>query len=146
MGGMADPIVDGEEYRRWREEADRALLGAQVQADAGLHNWACFGAEQAAQLAVKALLHGLGRGPWGHDLVRLVELIEEAGVVVAPQLHDVTRRLGRHYIPARYPDAHAAGAPGGHYGASDAEQAIADAEAVLRFVDEAWRSVRGQGP
>ncbi|MGH9228819.1 MAG: HEPN domain-containing protein [Acidimicrobiales bacterium] len=35
------------------------------------HNWRCFLAEQAAQMAMKALLHGLGRGPWGHDLVDL---------------------------------------------------------------------------
>jgi HEPN domain-containing protein len=42
-------------------EADRVVSGARLQADAGLHNWACFAAEQAAQLAVKGLLHGLGR-------------------------------------------------------------------------------------
>ncbi len=117
--------------------------GARVQADAGLFNWACFGAEQAAQLAAKALLHGLGRGPWGQDLVRLGELLDAAGIVVPLETGDIFRRLGRHYIPARYPDAHAAGAPGGHYGPADATEAIADAEAVLRFVDDAWSSLGG---
>jgi hypothetical protein len=37
-----DPPLDEEEYARWRTEADRALLGARLQADAGLDNWACF--------------------------------------------------------------------------------------------------------
>ncbi|MGH2736718.1 MAG: HEPN domain-containing protein [Actinomycetota bacterium] len=47
-----------------------ARRAADVQHAAALHNWACFAAEQAAQLALKGLLHGLGLGPWGHDLVR----------------------------------------------------------------------------
>ena len=132
---------DAEEFDRWRAEADRALAGARVQASANLHNWACFAAEQAAQLGVKALLHGLGRGPWGHDLVRLVGLTENAGVNVAPDIVDAARRLGRHYIPARYPDAHAAGPAGDHYGASDAGEAIADAEGMLAFVDQAWETL-----
>lgn len=141
---MADDLpLDEEEYRRWRDEADRALAGARLQADAGLHNWACFAAEQATQLAVKALLHGLGRGPWGHDLVRLQALVEQTGIEVPPETADATRRLGRHYIPARYPDAHAAGAPGAHYGAADSAEALRDAEQVLGFVDGTWQSLHG---
>src|SRR6266536_4746677 len=102
---MGEPPVDRDEFARWRSEADAALRGARLQADALLHNWACFAAEQAAQLAVKGLLHGLGRGPWGHDLVRLGELIGAAGIDFSPGVLDAMRRLGRHYIPARYPDA-----------------------------------------
>lgn len=132
---------DEPEFDRWRAEADRALVGARVQADAGLHNWACFAAEQAAQLATKALLHGLGRGPWGHDLVRLGELAEAAGVGFPPDVLDAMRRLGRHYIPARYPDAHPSGPAAAHYAEADSAEAIRDAEAVLRAVDEAWRSL-----
>jgi HEPN domain-containing protein len=132
------PPLDDEEYGRWREEADRALAGARIQAEAGLHNWACFGAEQAAQLAMKALLHGVGRAPWGHDLVRLGELAAGSGLDLRVDTGDRLRRLGRHYIPARYPDAHASGPPGRHYGAADAREAIGDAEAVLAFVDRSW--------
>ena len=63
--------LDREEFRRWLAEAERALESAKVQADAELHNWSCFAAEQSAQLAIEGLLHGVGRGPWGHDLVGL---------------------------------------------------------------------------
>lgn len=134
--------LDEEEFRRWRDEANRALAGARVQTDAGLHNWACFAAEQAAQLAVKALLHGLGRGPWGHDLVRLAGDTVAAGVTIRAEIADACRRLSRHYIPARYPDAHPSGPPGDHYGTSDAEDALRDAAAVLTFVDETWADLR----
>ena len=137
---MSEPRVplDDEEYRRWRTEADRALAGARLEADAGLHNWACFAAEQGAQLAVKGLLHGLVRGPWGHDLVRLAELLDDAGVAVPADVGDACRRLGRHYIPARYPDAHASGPPGMHYGSRDAEEALRDAGLILALVDGRW--------
>jgi len=109
-----------------------------VQAEAGIHNWACFSAEQAAQLAMKALLHGLGRGPWGHDLLRLGEMAEEAGIVLPDALADAIERLARHYIPARYPDAHAAGSPAARYGHRASEEALSDGERVLAFVDGTW--------
>lgn len=135
-------LLDEAEYERWRGEADRALAGARLQADAGLHSWACFAAEQAAQLAVKALLHGLGRAPWGHDLVCLSELAVSAGIGVPAETADAARRLSRHYIPARDPDAHPGGSPGAHYGLSDAREALGDAERVLVFVDRSWESLR----
>jgi HEPN domain-containing protein len=141
VGGKAN--LDEDEYRRWREEADRALSSARVQMAAGLHNWSCFAAEQAAQLGAKALLHGLGRGPWGHDLARLGIMLQEAGVDLSDEDGDRMRRLGRHYIPTRYPDAHPSGQAGEHYGAADSEEALADAEAVLALVDSAWERLHG---
>lgn len=138
-----DRPLDEEEFRRWRDEADRALAGARVQADAGLHNWACFAAEQAGELALTGLLHGLGRGPWDHDLPRLGETASEAGIDVPRETHQALTRLGRHYIPARYPDAHPSGPPGTHYAETDAAEAIRDAESVLVFVDERWTALHG---
>ncbi len=133
--------LDEKEYSRWRAEADHALEGARVQLAAGLHNWACFAAEQSAQLALKGLLHGFGKGAWGHDLVRLGSLAHDAGLIVPADVVDATRRLGRHYVATRYPDAHAEGPPGPHYGEADAREAIRDAEAIVGFVDHAWKSL-----
>jgi HEPN domain-containing protein len=133
-----DRPLDRDEYERWRAEAGRALRHAELAAQDGLHNWACFSAEQSAQLAVKALLHGLGLGPWGHDLVGLGERLGEVGLEIPGPVHDALLRLSRHYMPARYPSAHAAGSPGDRYGTSDAAQALDDARAVLGLVDEAW--------
>ena len=131
------PPLDTDEYRRWREEASQALRGARLQHDADLYNWGCFLAEQSAQLALKGLLHGLGRGPWGHDLVRLGELAGEV-LEVPEEIATALRRLSRHYIPARYPDAHPSGPPGPHYGPTDSAEAIGDAAAILEFVDRIW--------
>jgi len=138
----AEVPLDEEEFARWRREADRALQGARVQAEAGLHNWACFAAEQASQLAMKGLLHGLGKAPWGHDLKGFGEAVEQGGLELSDDLALRLRRLGRHYIPARYPDVHAAGSAGDQYEEAESSEAIADAEAVLAFVDASWDRVR----
>ena len=133
--------LDDEEFRRWRDEAGQALDAARVQAQADIHNWACFSAEQAAQLAVKGALHGMSRGPWGHDLVRMAEMLVQAGIDISEEMMNRFRRLGRHYIAARYPNAHASGAAAAHYGQGDATEAIQDAEMILAFVDVIWESL-----
>jgi len=73
--------------------------------------------------------------------VALGGLITAAGIDVPSAEGDAMRRLGRHYIPARYPDAHASGPAAAHYGAADAVEAIRDAEQILAFVDASWRGV-----
>ena len=140
---MSDAPLDRPEFERWRREADRALESARVNADSGLHNWACFLSEQAAQLGLKSLLHGLGRGPWGHDLIGLGRMCAEAGIEIPEDLTQRLMRLARHYIPARYPDAHASGAANDRYGSADSVQAIEDVEATLRFVDDRWKELGG---
>jgi HEPN domain-containing protein len=70
------------------------------------------------------------------------ELVGAAGVEVPPDALDAMRRLGRHFIPARYPDAHPSGSAAAHYAKADSSDAIRDAEAVLNVVDDAWRSLR----
>ncbi|MGH2764065.1 MAG: HEPN domain-containing protein [Thermoleophilaceae bacterium] len=132
--------LDEPEFRRWREEADRAMGGARREAEAANHNWSCFLAEQAAQLAAKALLHGLGRAPWGHDVEALVQSLGESGVALPDEVVAAARLLARHYIPARYPDAHPASSPGSRYVADDSDAALAAAAVLLRFVDGTWES------
>ena len=135
-------MLDAPEFARWQHAADDALLGAEAQRDAALAQWACFLAEQSAQLALKGLLHGVGEGAWGHDLVDLGDRVAAAlGAALPSDLVVSLRRLSRHYIPARYPDAHPSGAPGSHYGPEDAEEAITDAQRVLGSAREAWRQL-----
>jgi HEPN domain-containing protein len=133
--------LDRDEFARWREEADRAQGAAVREAQAGNHNWSCFLAEQAAQLAVKALLHGLGRAPWGHDLEQHTRALGEAGVELPDEVTAGARHLARHYIPARYPDAHPAASPGSRYVADDSAGALRAARTLLAFVDDTWESV-----
>lgn len=134
-------MLDDPEYHRWQRSVDDAQGAALAQEQAGYHQWSCFLAEQSAQLAVKGLLHGAGQGAWGHDLVALGQ---RAGLVVGATdiaVEDALRRLSRHYLPARYPDANPGGTPGEHYGPTDAEAACADVATVRAFVERAWAAL-----
>lgn len=136
-------MLDRPEFERWQEAADDALSGARAQHGAELDNWACFLAEQAAQLALKGLLHGVGAAAWGHDLVDLGERVRSALNVELPAPTAASlRRLSRHYVTSRYPDAHPAGAPGSHYGPEDAQEAVADADRVITEARSAWGQLR----
>lgn len=139
-----EPLLDHEEHRRWETAATEARGSAAVQAQAGFHQWACFMAEQASQLWVKALLHGIGDGAWGHDLVALGRRVEEATSSALPaEVAAALRRLSRFYIPTRYPDAHPGGSPGEHFGPDDAASALVDADALAAFTSGVWRSLGG---
>lgn len=140
--------LDSEEFARWWSRAadTLALAGQTAEVDAA---WACFLAEQAAQLGVKGLLHGMGEGShaWGHDLLSLAG---RAAGVVGPEgwsaaLSTVAARLSRHYIPTRYPDA-GPGPVAGRYSLDDARAASQDAGVILGAVDRAWADLGGSRP
>ena len=142
---VVEAPLDRTEFERWRREASGALRHAELAEGAELHTWACFSAEQAAQLAVKGILHAVGAGPWGHDLQQLGRQLDDAGVDVPVDVADAMRRLTAHYIPARYADAHPSGTAGDHYGPQESGRALADARAILDFVDGALEPPPHQG-
>ena len=56
----------------WFRQAERDLEQAVASARDGLHEWACFAAQQAAEKAVKALHLAKGQEAWGHVVARLL--------------------------------------------------------------------------
>jgi HEPN domain-containing protein len=134
--------LDRDEFERWRAQSRSAAETAALAADGGHHDWSCFLWEQAPQLAVKGLLHGLGLDAWGHDLTvlsaRAAEALGKSWTATASQ---AAARLSRHYIPTRYPDAHASGAPSSHYTEADSAQAKADARLIFETVDRSWTAL-----
>ncbi|MBX6423069.1 HEPN domain-containing protein [Thermosulfurimonas sp. F29] len=52
----------------WLTQALRDLRQAEISLGAGLFEWACFAAQQAAEKAVKALYEYLGGEGWGHTI------------------------------------------------------------------------------
>ncbi|MDZ4825177.1 MAG: HEPN domain-containing protein [Actinomycetota bacterium] len=140
---MVDEPLDAPEYERWLEAARRAIGAARLQADHGYHEWACFLAEQAAQLGTKGLLHGIGVAAWGHDLGVLCQAVAESlGSSWPGDASRWAERLSRFYIPTRYPDAVPGRIPGARYDADDSGEALADAEAMLGAVVGAWAELR----
>ncbi len=123
--------------RDWLAQGKRDLQHAHHARHAGDYEWAAFAAQQAAEKAVKGLLLGLGGEGWGHSVLRLLEGLRER-LDVPASLLDAARRLDRHYILARYPNGYPAGLPGEYYTERDAEEAIADARAIVEFCERAF--------
>lgn len=119
--------------RDWLNQAERDLDQAQASRDAEHHEWACFAAHQAAEKAVKALHLACGQEAWGHVVARL--LAELPPMVSAPdELRQKARVLDNFYIPTRYPNSHAEGAPFEHYGPLQSEEALRYAGEIIDFV------------
>lgn len=119
----------------WMDQARGDLKHARHDATAGFHDWACFSAQQAAEKAVKAVFQKLGSEAWGHSVA---DLLDELGRsrAVPEQLREVALELDKTYIPARYPNAHASGAPTNRYTRTEADRMVAHGEQVVRFCED----------
>ena len=107
----------------WLTQALRNLDQAADSAATDRHEWACFAAEQAAEMAAKALHLKLGQRACGYVVRRLLEELPDS-VAVSSDLLDKARTLDLYYIPTRYPNGHEAGPPGEHYGQLQSNEAI----------------------
>lgn len=91
----------------------------------------CFNAHQAAEKAIKAvLIYQEVEYPYIHDLRRLLRLVAGSGTAV-PEPVRMAARLTDYSVTARYPAA-----PQDRPSRSEYREAIADAEAVLRWAEE----------
>ncbi|MBI4305799.1 MAG: HEPN domain-containing protein [Chloroflexi bacterium] len=119
--------------RDWLTQAERDLKLASDSQRSGYHEWACFAAHQVAEKAVKALHLRLGQEVWGHVIVDLLTALP--GTTSIPSnLKEEASYLDNLYIPSRYPNGHAAGAPFEHYTRLQSDQAITYASEILEFV------------
>lgn len=139
---MKVQLLDKQEFDRWMKQAEHNLSSAERDATAGDYAWACFKAQQAAEMAVKALLLGLGQPAQGRSILVLLRQVADLQILVPASLFEIAQRLDRLYIPPRYPNAHPAGSPFEFYNAADAQQAVADAGQVVNFVRETFRNAQ----
>ena len=118
----------------WLRQGRRDLGHARRAREDGDHEWACFAAHQASEKALKAVFQGRGEEAWGHALSDLVgALVSDPG---SDPLVTRAKALDKHYIPTRYPNGFASGAPMDYYTTDDATRAIDDAEAIVRFCED----------
>ncbi|RDV81829.1 HEPN domain-containing protein [Ammonifex thiophilus] len=116
----------------WLKQAERDLAHAERSALQGDHEWACFAAHQAAEKAVKALHLYMGQEAWGYVVARLLRLLPPE-LSVPTELIEKARVLDNFYIPTRYPNTHAEGAPFEHYGPIQSGEAIKYAREIVAF-------------
>jgi HEPN domain-containing protein len=115
----------------WLRQAEADLRHAKNAMRDADHEWACFAAHQSAEKAAKAAHEALGQAAWGHVVTELLDALRPHATGIDEPLLDRARALDKLYIPTRYPNGLAGGAPTDFYTRPEAERAIADAEAVL---------------
>lgn len=123
----------------WLKQAQAEYEAARSLYEDGHWAWCCFTCQQAAEKALKAVLEHFGDAQTGHNLNHLLAVAEEY-VGATDAVRDACRRLNRLYIPTRYPDAFSEGVPAEQYVQMDAQEALHDADAVLRYAREAIQS------
>ena len=124
--------VMAERSRDWMTQALADLRHARHAREDGDFDWAAFASHQAAEKAIKAVFQVLHLDAWGHTLSQLLAALPEPqrpGVALVDQ----AKELDKHYIPTRYPNGFERGAPTELYTAREADQAIANAEAILEY-------------
>lgn len=117
----------------WMRQAEADLAHARYALRGAHHEWACFAAHQSAEKAAKAAHAALGQEAWGHVVTELLDALRSSAAGVDAQLLDRARALDKLYVPTRYPNGLAGGAPTDFYTQGEAERAIVDAEAVLEI-------------
>lgn len=111
-------------------QAERDLEQAQASRRDGRHGWACFAAQQAAEIALKALYNALRQEAWGRVVAELPAALPEP----APQsLVDKGKVLDNFYVATRYANGHTDGPPFEHYGPIQSGQAIAYAREIIEY-------------
>ena len=117
---------------RWLRQAEYDLAQANRLLDDGVYSYAAFFAEQSAQKSLKAFL--IGRGARFVAIHSVGELAKEAAALDGKfsPLIDPGKRLDRHYLISRYPDALPEPAiPAEAYVREDAVEAVAAAKAIF---------------
>jgi len=119
--------------KAWLFQAENDLQMASLALEHGFFSQACYHASQAAEKALKSLVLELGVEPQHtHVLGQLLQQLASLGVDTAPFEAIPMRQLSRMSASSRYPID--ATPPAELFDRSDAQQAIAMAQAVLKAV------------
>lgn len=133
MSDAADTNL--REAQRWLQQAAEHLAAAKWAAQGGHHPQACFQFQQAAELALKALLIRQGEHVRVHGLLHLVEVLRPYHPDIG-RFERTARRLDRFYIATRYPDALPTGTAASYFGEEDSAEAQTAAEDLLTFAQK----------
>ncbi|HUT98731.1 MAG TPA: HEPN domain-containing protein [bacterium] len=125
-----------ERGRYWLKEAESNMSLARLVAEREYYSFACFHAQQAAEMALKAFLAFRGEVDMRtHSLHRLLAVVGRYDDE-ASRLDESGRALEEYYTATRYPNGIGTGAPSDYFNERQSREALAAAGEVLGFVKE----------
>jgi len=129
--------LNKEDALRWLDQAEHNLTVAESNFKSNFYSDACFMAEQAAQVALKAfvILHRK-RLMWEHSVQEIAKICAQYDKDFEKFI-DFGKILDRYYIPTHYPDALASPAvPYKTYIEKDAKEALNFAKEIVEKVKQ----------
>jgi len=117
----------------WLAQAERDLEHAKQVIAGRFYEHACFGAQQASEKAVKAVYLSRKAEGWGHRAGMLLQELAGIGVTAPTSLVDDAKLLDQYYVPARYPNGFASGAPKDFFTEEQARDAVRRAENIIAW-------------
>lgn len=124
----------------WLAQAERDLEHADRDVAGRFFEHACFGAQQAAEKAVKAVYLSRKSEGWGHRVGLLIEELSTVDVRAPVLLVDDAKLLDQYYVPARYPNGFASGAPKDFFTEEQARDAVRRAKNIIAWCAGLCRS------
>ena len=121
------------DFENWLKEEEWDLETAKILNKESRYNAAAFYAQQAVEKLLKAALMHKNESAWGHSVRELLLRWGKVSEVDVKELLSPARELDRHYIPARYPNAHPNSAPHEAYDEKIAKNAL---ENAILFFDQ----------
>jgi HEPN domain-containing protein len=124
----------------WLAQAERDLQHAGKDAVDRYCEHACFGAQQAAEKAVKAVYLSRKAEGWGHRVGLLLEELKTVGIESPASLVDDAKLLDQYYVPARYPNGFESGSPKDFFTEEQARDAVRRATNIILWCADLCRS------
>ncbi|MHA1309312.1 MAG: HEPN domain-containing protein [Candidatus Helarchaeota archaeon] len=121
-----------ENALNWLRQAEKDLLHAEKSIINKDYEWACFASQQVVEKAIKALYKTINIDAWGYSVSQLLQNLPD-DLIPNNNLIDMAKELDKHYIPARYPNAHPSGAPMDYYTKKEAERAVEYARTIIKY-------------
>jgi HEPN domain-containing protein len=135
---MTRKRYDPDDPREWLNRARSSLQWARQNAPEIYLEELCFGAQQAAEKAIKGVFVNLGEAfPYTHDLEKLLSLLSQKGVRVPDSIWRA-QELTPFAFEIRYP------AVSMEIAEEEYRQALVIAEAVVRWAEEIILEKGGQ--
>ena len=121
--------------RDWFAQARRDLEHARKDVTDAYYEHACFGAQQAAEKAVKGAYQRFHSEGWGHRVSKLLQELSGVGHDAERTMIDDAKILDQYYVPTRYPNGFESGAPMDFYTEEQARDAVRRAENIIRWCE-----------
>lgn len=131
-------------YKTWISEAWNDYGAGKILTITRKYNLASFHFAQAAEKAIKALLHYIGENPWGHEIFNLLLELEKKGSTIPDNLKMYAKELEKAYFESRYPELTLTTGPKDSFKRCDAREFQKKAIEIMNFIETEKARLRGQ--